>query len=243
MAPAPTPVSTPNPNHLWFGLGVVAAAGARLLATPSDGAALQTVWCWLGAVITLALLARWKGSEAPRQTPILPARLALRRVPRSHYPFVDARGVMGLRPLAQDSGGVLLDVDSAFAPGHAPTERTPATRRSACAVHMKTRGPDHVGRRAVLALAALPALGLRRASAAAPSEAAELQRLRDEAARIQEIFDVQKELNSNMPSLKDGLKAAKGAGADVEQTRVARAADSVPGTTVDMQTSWQSSTP
>ena len=123
MAPAPTPVSTPNPNHLWFGLGVVAAAGARLLATPSDGAALQTVWCWLGAVITLALLARWKGSEAPRQTPILPARLALRRVPRSHYPFVDARGVMGLRPLEQDSGGVLLDVDSHYL-AHVELKRT-----------------------------------------------------------------------------------------------------------------------
>jgi len=140
---------------------------------------------------------------------------------------VQLAGLAALAALAAEA--------SAFAPGHAPTERTPATRRSACAVHMKTRGPDHVGRRAVLALAALPALGLRRASAAAPSEAAELQRLRDEAARIQEIFDVQKELNSNMPSLKDGLKAAKGAGADVEQTRVARAADSVPGTTVDMQ--------
>ena len=85
----------------------------------------------------------------------------------------------------------------------------------------------------MLALAALPALGLRRASAAsAPSESAEMARLQAEAARIQEIFDVQKELNSALPSLGDGLKATK-AGAS-QQTRVARAADSVSGP-VDMQ--------
>ena len=58
---------------------------------------------------------------------------------------VQLAGLAALAALAAEA--------SAFAPGHAPTERTPATRRSACAVHMKTRGPDHVGRRAVLALA------------------------------------------------------------------------------------------
>ena len=73
-----------------------------------------------------------------------------------------------------------------------------------------------VGRRAVLALAALPALGHRCASAAsAPSESAEMARLQAEAARIQEIFDVQKELNSALPSLGDGLKP----GAEVLEPR------------------------
>ena len=134
---------------------------------------------------------------------------------------------------------------SAFAPGPALTSRAPATRRSACKVQMSRgqsneRNSEHnsvgkVGRRAVLALAALPALGLRRASAAsAPSEAAEMARLQAEAARIQEIFDVQKELNSALPSLKDGLKATKAGDTSQQQTRVARAADSVSGP-VDMQ--------
>jgi hypothetical protein len=70
------------------------------------------------------------------------------------------------------------------------------------------RGDGKVNRRAVLALSiALPLL--RGKDAVAMTEADELVKLQAEAARIQEIFDVQKEANSNLPSLKDNLMAAK----------------------------------
>lgn len=80
-------------------------------------------------------------------------------------------------------------------------------RNHAGALQMRSDGS--VNRRVVLALAAIPLLGLRKASAATLTEAEEIAKLQAEAARIQEIFDVQKTVNSNMPSLKDGLKAAK----------------------------------
>ena len=76
---------------------------------------------------------------------------------------------------------------------------------------MKTdHGEGKVNRRVVLALASLPLLGLRKAEAM--TEAEEMAKLQAEAARIQEIFDVQKAASSNLPSLKDSLKAAKLAG-------------------------------
>jgi hypothetical protein len=65
-----------------------------------------------------------------------------------------------------------------------------------------------VNRRAILALATLPLLGIHKPSYAM-TEAEELVKLQAEASRIQEIFDVQKAANANLPSLKDGLKAAK----------------------------------
>ena len=62
-------------------------------------------------------------------------------------------------------------------------------------------------RRIVQALIALPLVGLRTdASAATMTGSEELAKQQAEAARIQEFFDVQKELNSNMPSLKEGMK-------------------------------------
>jgi hypothetical protein len=65
-------------------------------------------------------------------------------------------------------------------------------------------------RRIVQALIALPLVGLRTdASAATITESEELAKLQTEAARIQELLYVQKELNSNMPSLKEGLKKAE----------------------------------
>ncbi len=69
------------------------------------------------------------------------------------------------------------------------------------------RGNGKVNRRVVLALASIPLLGLHKAEAM--TEAEELAKLQLEASRIQEIFDVQKAANSNLPSLKDSLKAAK----------------------------------
>ena len=71
------------------------------------------------------------------------------------------------------------------------------------------RGDGKVNRRVVLALASLPLLGVHKAEAM--SEAEEIAKLQLEASRIQEIFDVQKAANSNLPSLKDSLKAAKAA--------------------------------
>jgi hypothetical protein len=65
-----------------------------------------------------------------------------------------------------------------------------------------------VNRRAILALATLPLLGTHKPSYAM-TEAEELVKLQAEASRIQEIFDVQKAANANLPSLKDGLKATK----------------------------------
>jgi len=57
------------------------------------------------------------------------------------------------------------------------------------------------------ALIALPLVGLRTdASAATITESEELAKLQAEAARMQQFFDVQKEHNSNMPSLKEGMK-------------------------------------
>jgi hypothetical protein len=72
------------------------------------------------------------------------------------------------------------------------------------------RGDSKVNRRVVLALASLPLLGLRKAEAM--TEAEEIAKLQAEAARIQEIFDVQKAAQSSLPSLKDSIKAAKLAG-------------------------------
>ena len=69
------------------------------------------------------------------------------------------------------------------------------------------RGDGKVNRRVVLALATLPLLGLRKAEAMTDAE--EIVKLQAEAARIQEIFDVQKAASANLPSLKDSLKVAK----------------------------------
>eukprot|EP00929_Paragymnodinium_shiwhaense_P112109 TRINITY_DN80367_c0_g1_i1.p1 TRINITY_DN80367_c0_g1~~TRINITY_DN80367_c0_g1_i1.p1 ORF type:complete len:392 (+),score=57.40 TRINITY_DN80367_c0_g1_i1:200-1375(+) len=43
-----------------------------------------------------------------------PFHQALKRPPRAYYPFASTRGVMGLRPLENDSGGVLFDVDAQY---------------------------------------------------------------------------------------------------------------------------------
>ena len=75
-----------------------------------------------------------------------------------------------------------------------------------------------------MALAAAGALGLRRpAPAAAATEAEDIARLQAEAARIQEIFDVQKELNADMPTLKDGIKKMNAAKAGNQDDKVAKA--------------------
>lgn len=96
-----------------------------------------------------------------------------------------------------------------------------------CTVQMTAGGSGGApapGRRAVLALAAAGALGLRRpAPAAAATEAEDIARLQAEAARIQEIFDVQKELNADMPTLKDGIKKMNAAKAGNEDDKVAKA--------------------
>jgi len=62
-------------------------------------------------------------------------------------------------------------------------------------------GDGKVNRRYILALSSLPLLGLRKAEAM--TEAEELAKLQVEAARIQEIINVQKAGNSNLPSLRD----------------------------------------
>lgn len=111
------------------------------------------------------------------------------------------RSIASLAALA-----VLVAQAAAFTP--LPLAGPRARSRGSTAVQM-TAGGGGVNRRAVLALAAFSTLGLRQASAATMTEAEELAKLQAEAARIQEIFDVQKELNANLPSLKDGLKAAK----------------------------------
>ena len=77
------------------------------------------------------------------------------------------------------------------------------------------RGDGKVNRRVVLALATLPLLGLRKAEAMTDAE--EIVKLQAEAARIQEIFDVQKAASANLPSLKDSLKVAKSAAPNEEQ--------------------------
>jgi hypothetical protein len=86
-----------------------------------------------------------------------------------------------------------------------------APQRSVGALQMSDgrhhKGAPVVKRRVALALAALPVFGLRKASAASLTEAEELSRLKAEAARIQEIFDIQKELNSDLPTLKKSVKA------------------------------------
>jgi len=106
---------------------------------------------------------------------------------------------------------LLSEASSAFVP-HAPMSIAPRSARAArCSIKMKTdHGEGKVNRRVVLALASLPLLGLRKAEAM--TEAEEMAKLQAEAARIQEIFDVQKAASSNLPSLKDSLKAAKLAG-------------------------------
>jgi hypothetical protein len=43
-----------------------------------------------------------------------PARLALLRPPRALYPWVRPRGVMNLRSLPEDCGGMLFDVDANY---------------------------------------------------------------------------------------------------------------------------------
>jgi len=85
---------------------------------------------------------------------------------------------------------------------------------AACSKHgaleMKyDRGDGKVNRRVILALSSLPLLGLRKAEAM--TEAEELAKLQVEAARIQEIIDVQKAGNSNLPSLRDSQKFVKSA--------------------------------
>ena len=87
--------------------------------------------------------------------------------------------------------------------------------RAASAQMKSDRGDGKVNRRFVLALATLPVLGLRKAEAM--TEAEEIAKLQAEAARIQEIFDVQKAASANLPSLKDSLKVAKSAVSSEEQ--------------------------
>jgi len=90
--------------------------------------------------------------------------------------------------------------------GRAPQRSVGALQMTDGARHRK--GAVVVNRRVALAVAVLPVLGLRKASAAPMTEAEELSRLKAEAARIQEIFDIQKELNSDLPTLKKSLAAA-----------------------------------
>jgi len=108
---------------------------------------------------------------------------------------------------------LLNGASSAFVQ-HGPTgiiSGLAARRRTHCSLAMKSdRGDGKVNRRVALALASLPLLGLRKAEAM--TEAEEIAKLQKEAARIQEIFDVQKAAQSNLPSLKDSLKAARVAG-------------------------------
>ena len=105
--------------------------------------------------------------------------------------------------------------------------RTSHSRTALC----MREADGHVGRRAVLTLTLAGALGLRQrpASAATMTEEEELKKLQAEAARIQEIFDVQKELNSNLPSLKDSLQSRKAAVSeqDAVATRKASPGDEV----------------
>jgi len=91
-----------------------------------------------------------------------------------------------------------------------------AEQRRACSLQMAGKRDNAnkgvmVNRRVALALAAVPLFGLRKASAAPMTEAEEVAKLQAEAARIQEIFDIQKELNSDLPTLKNSLKARKAA--------------------------------
>ena len=98
-----------------------------------------------------------------------------------------------------------------------PSLRASAERpaRAASAQMKSDRGDGKVNRRVVLALATLPLLGLRKAEAMTDAE--EIVKLQAEAARIQEIFDVQKAASANLPSLKDSLKVAKSAAPNEEQ--------------------------
>ena len=95
------------------------------------------------------------------------------------------------------------------------------------------RGEGKVNRRVVLALASLPLFGLRKASAM--TEAEELVKLQAEAARIQEIFDVQKAANANLPSLKDSLKASKSSSPDDKIVRSSTKAEEVAVDTTNVQ--------
>jgi len=70
-------------------------------------------------------------------------------------------------------------------------------------------GDGKVNRRYILALSSLPLLGLRKAEAM--TEAEELAKLQVEAARIQEIINVQKAGSSNLPSLRDSSQLVKSA--------------------------------
>jgi hypothetical protein len=98
-----------------------------------------------------------------------------------------------------------------------PSLRASAERpaRAASAQMKSDRGDGKVNRRVVLAIATLPLLGLRKAEAM--TEAEEIAKLQAEAARIQEIFDVQKAASASLPSLKDSLKVAKSATPSEEQ--------------------------
>lgn len=95
------------------------------------------------------------------------------------------------------------------------------------------RGEGKINRRVVLALASLPLFGLRKASAM--TEVEELVKLQAEAARIQEIFDVQKAANSNLPSLKDSLKASKLSSPDDNLVRSSTKADEMAVDTTNVQ--------
>ena len=113
-----------------------------------------------------------------------------------------------------------------FQPKQFSGHRLTCTDRSQVQLQMKEgprTGVIKVQCRTVLAWAAPPVLGVRTASAATSAEAEEIARLQAEDARIQKIFDVQKELNSNLPSLKDGLKPKSKDDGDMEGTKTAQA--------------------
>lgn len=120
-----------------------------------------------------------------------------------------------LATLAAASASLPTSLSTAFVPqplaAHAmPRAASCRTCPALLALQMKgARGDGKVNRRVVLALTTLPLLGIRKAGAM--TEAEEIAKLQAEAARIQEIFDVQKEAALSLPSLKDGLKAAKSA--------------------------------
>ena len=76
---------------------------------------LLTPFAWRLTLFTAPATTRRR--RAQRAYPLLeaqPAHIALRRAPRCYFPFVQPLGVMGLRPLAEESGGVLLDVDALY---------------------------------------------------------------------------------------------------------------------------------
>ena len=117
--------------------------------------------------------------------------------------------------------------------GAVPAART---RNSHTGALEMMHGDLAVNRRAALMLAAaLPLLGLRKASAATLTEADEIAKLQAEASRIQEIFDVQKSMNNKIPSLKDGLQVAKAAPPAPADSKVAAVSKAAGVAAVDMK--------